>query len=194
MKRRPFAAGRASGDHRVERAIIQALDSPLLYGSDIGRARRILFDIYTSDEEPLYIDEMNEIEAFMQQLDSDIEVIWGTSTDNSLGKDAKVIILAAAMAHEMQVEDAAPSDATQDEAYYRALMQKLYVDPKAPVRTVIEKEFDFKDEEPTEASPAEDTPSPTERAGERPSIVHSQFTKPTFLQKAIHWLASLTEE
>ena len=178
----------------MERAIIQALDSPLLYGSDIGRARRILFDIYTSDEEPLYIDEMNEIEAFMQQLDSDIEVIWGTSTDNSLGKDAKVIILAAAMAHEMQVEDAAPSDATQDEAYYRALMQKLYVDPKAPVRTVIEKEFDFKDEEPTEASSAEDTPSPTERAGERPSIVHSQFTKPTFLQKAIHWLASLTEE
>lgn len=173
-----MAAGRASGDHRVERAIIQALDSPLLYGSDIGRARRILFDIYTSDEEPLYIDEMNEIEAFMQQLDSDIEVIWGTSTDNSLGKDAKVIILAAAMAHEMQVEDTSPSDATQDEAYYRALMQKLYVDPKAPVRTVIEKEFEFKDEEPTEAPLAEDTPSP----------------KRTFLQKAIHWLASLTEE
>ena len=36
-----MAAGRASGEHRVERAIIQALDSPLLYGSDIGRARRI---------------------------------------------------------------------------------------------------------------------------------------------------------
>ncbi len=123
-----------------------------------GHARRILFDIYTSDEEPLYIDEMNEIEAFMQQLDSDIEVIWGTSTDNSLGKDAKVIILAAAMAHEMQVEDAAPSDATQDEAYYRALMQKLYVDPKAPVRTVIEKVLEFKDEEPTEAPTEEDTP------------------------------------
>ena len=47
-----MAAGRASGEHRVERAIIQALDSPLLYGSDIGRARRILVDIYTSDEEP----------------------------------------------------------------------------------------------------------------------------------------------
>ena len=181
-----MAAGRASGDHRVERAIIQALDSPLLYGSDIGRARRILFDIYTSDEEPLYIDEMNEIEAFMQQLDSDIEVIWGTSTDNTLGKDAKVIILAAAMAHEMQVEATAPSDATQDEAYYRALMQKLYVDPKAPVRTIIEKEFEFKDEEPTEVPPSDEEP-------EAPTP-HSQFTKRTFLQKAIHWLASLTEE
>ncbi len=181
-----MAAGRASGDHRMERAIIQALDSPLLYGSDIGRARRILFDIYTSDEEPLYIDEMNEIEAFMQQLDSDIEVIWGTSTDNTLGKDAKVIILAAAMAHEMQVEDTAPSDATQDEAYYRALMQKLYVDPKAPVRTVIEKELEFKDEEPTEA------PLPKEKP-EAPTP-HSPLAKPTFLQKALHWLASLTEE
>lgn len=193
-----MAAGRASGDHRVERAIIQALDSPLLYGSDIGRARRILFDIYTSDEEPLYIDEMNEIEAFMQQLDSDIEVIWGTSTDNTLGKDAKVIILAAAMAHEMQVEDAAPSDATQDEAYYRALMQKLYVDPKAPVRTVIEKEFDFKDEEPTEApmsdekpeAPSDNTPTP----GTDPVPAPDPAPKRTFLQKAIDWLVSLTEE
>ena len=195
-----MAAGRASGDHRVERAIIQALDSPLLYGSDIGRARRILFDIYTSDEEPLYIDEMNEIEAFMQQLDSDIEVIWGTSTDNTLGKDAKVIILAAAMAHEMQVEATAPSDATQDEAYYRALMQKLYVDPKAPVRTIIEKEFEFKDEEPTEAPPAEEKPeAPSDNTlpsgtDPDPDPDSAPAPKRTFLQKAIHWLASLTEE
>ena len=31
-----MAMGRASGDHRVERAILDALDSPLLYGNDIG--------------------------------------------------------------------------------------------------------------------------------------------------------------
>ena len=195
-----MAAGRASGDHRVERAIIQALDSPLLYGSDIGRARRILFDIYTSDEEPLYIDEMNEIEAFMQQLDSDIEVIWGTSTDNTLGKDAKVIILAAAMAHEMQVEDASPSDATQDETFYRALMQKLYVDPKAPVRTVIEKELEFKDEEPTEAPPSDEKPeapsdnTPTPGADPYVAPAPDPAPKRTFLQKAIDWLVSLTDE
>ena len=31
-----MAMGRASGDHRVEKAILNALDSPLLYGNDIG--------------------------------------------------------------------------------------------------------------------------------------------------------------
>ena len=33
-----MAMGRASGEHRVERAILDALDSPLLYGNDIGKA------------------------------------------------------------------------------------------------------------------------------------------------------------
>ena len=41
-----MAMGRASGEHRVEKAIIDALNSPLLYGNDIGKAKRILFNIY----------------------------------------------------------------------------------------------------------------------------------------------------
>ena len=43
-----MAMGRASGSRRVEKAIVDALDSPLLYGNDIGKARRILFNIYAS--------------------------------------------------------------------------------------------------------------------------------------------------
>ena len=35
-----MAMGRASGEHRVEKAIIDALNSPLLYGNDIGKAKR----------------------------------------------------------------------------------------------------------------------------------------------------------
>ena len=44
-----MAMGRASGEHRVENAILSALDSPLLYGNDIGKAKRILFNIYAGD-------------------------------------------------------------------------------------------------------------------------------------------------
>lgn len=144
-----MAAGRANGEHRVERAIIQALDSPLLYGNDIGRARRILFDIYTSEEEPLYMDEMQEIDDFMKQLDPEIEVIWGTSTDNQLGKDVKVIILAAGMAHGMQApsQEKSPQSPLDDE-YFQTLMQQLYMSPKARMRTLVEKHLEFKDEEP----------------------------------------------
>ena len=39
-----MAMGRAKGEHRVENAIVSALDSPLLYGSDISQAKRILFN------------------------------------------------------------------------------------------------------------------------------------------------------
>ena len=208
-----MAAGRASGEHRVERAIIQALDSPLLYGSDIGRARRILVDIYTSDEEPLYMDEMQEIDDFMKQLDDDIEVIWGTSTDNSLGKDAKVIILAAGMAHEMKTASQEKLQSVPDDEYFQALMQQLYFTPKAAVRTVIvEKEFEFTEEEQSQSSSeslaaevaegngtpdkmdsSEDFGNPNDSTSpsdpETPPV-----PKKTFLEKAMDWLYNLTNE
>lgn len=208
-----MAAGRASGEHRVERAIIQALDSPLLYGSDIGRARRILVDIYTSDEEPLYMDEMQEIDDFMKQLDDDIEVIWGTSTDNSLGKDAKVIILAAGMAHEMKTASQEKLQSVPDDEYFQALMQQLYFTPKAAVRTVIvEKEFEFTEEEQSQASSESQTAEVTECSGTLDKMDSSEDSgnpidstspsdpdttpapKKTFLEKAMEWLYNLTNE
>ena len=117
-----MAIGRASGDHRVERAILDALDSPLLHGSDINHAKRILFNIYASDEAPILVQEMEEISEFFDQLDPDIEVIWGTSTDPSLGEDAKVIILAADMSNEMQES----KQEVHDDKYYEQLMNTLY--------------------------------------------------------------------
>ena len=193
-----MAAGRASGEHRVERAIIQALDSPLLYGSDIGRARRILFDIYTSDEEPLYMDEMQEIQDFMQQLDPDIDVIWGTSTDNTLGKDVKVIVLAAGIAGEMQTEGAENKPAIKDDEFFLSLMHQLYETPKAAVRDVIEPELSFeendegqKDQEKAEVVETEIE----EKAEEKEEAEANQASpQPTFLQRAMQWLSKLTTE
>lgn len=195
-----MAAGRASGKHRVERAIIQALDSPLLYGSDIGRAQRILFDIYTSDEEPLYIDEMEEIEEFMQQLDPNIEVIWGTSTDNSLGKDAKVIILAAGLAHEMQAATNGQPQPKTDDEYFRTLMHQLYASPKAAVRTVVEKTLEFEEESKEESEAQKDEEEPVEEPIEEPveEPIEEPIEEPTrlrsFLEKAKDWLMGLTVE
>ena len=193
-----MAAGRASGEHRVERAIIQALDSPLLYGSDIGHARRILFDIYTSDEEPLYMDEMQEIQDFMQQLDPDIDVIWGTSTDNTLGKDVKVIVLAAGIAGEMQTEGAENKPAIKDDEFFLSLMHQLYETPKVAVRDVIEPELSFeendegqKDQEKAEVVEMEIE----EKAEEKDEAEANQASpQPTFLQRAMQWLSKLTTE
>ena len=191
-----MAAGRANGEHRVERAIIQALDSPLLYGNDIGRAKRILFDIYTSEEEPLYMDEMEEIEEFMQQLDPDIEVIWGTSTDTTLGKDAKVIILASAMAHEMQSDEDSQALAAKDDEYFHKLMHQLYASPKATVRTVVEKELEFEEEPEQKESEQQEPEQEVEEMQpvEDPDIEEQPTRIRSFLEKAKEWLMRLTNE
>ena len=55
--------------------IVSALDSPLIYGSDIGKAKRILFNIYSSQEHPIIVRELQEIDNFFDQLDPNIDVI-----------------------------------------------------------------------------------------------------------------------
>ena len=126
-----MAMGRACGDKRVERAILNALDSPLLYGNDVGKAKRILFNIYASEAKPILVSEMQEIDDFFDQLDPNIEVIWGTSTDDSLGEDVKVTILATGLEDELQ--QATQRETIADDAYYEELIPKLYKPIKKPV-------------------------------------------------------------
>ena len=127
-----MATGRASGDKRVERAIKNALESPLIYGSDISHAKRILFNIYSSDEMPVMVPEMQEIDDFFDSLNPEIEVIWGLSTDNGLGEDVKVIILATGMEENYEVDDE-----LKDDDYYESLIPKLYKPIEKPLEEPI---------------------------------------------------------
>lgn len=121
-----MAMGRASGERRVEKAIVDALDSPLLYGNDISKAKRILFNIYTSEKSPLHVNEMNEIDAFMDALNPDIDVIWGVSEDNTLEDDAKVTILATGFDDGFGSKLYNEESRSHEEEYYSALIAKLY--------------------------------------------------------------------
>lgn len=86
--------GKASGEKRLQQAIMNALHSPLLSDNNIENAQKILFIIYTSEEYPLLIEEFDELDAFMEELNPNIEVIWGLYDDNSLGSDVKITIIA----------------------------------------------------------------------------------------------------
>ena len=120
-----MAIGRAAGELRVEKAIIDALDSPLLYGNNISHAKRLLFNIYTSEKHPLLVKEMKEVDAFMDAINPDIEVINGISDDNSLDEAAKVTILATGF--EDDFENArVPVDEKAQAEYYDRLIAKLY--------------------------------------------------------------------
>lgn len=143
-----MAIGRASGEGRVQRAILDAIESPLLFGNDIGKAKRILFNIYASEKSPLFVPELSEISDFFDQLDPEIDVIWGTATDNSLDDDAKVIILAADMddGNEQKEREMHKQD---DKSYYEELISKLY----KPMRT--NKAENTENDEKTEEEPVE---------------------------------------
>ena len=183
-----MAMGRASGDHRVEKAILNALDSPLLYGNDIGKAKRILFNIYASDEHPIFVRELQEIDDFFDQLDPNIDVIWGTATDDSLGEDAKVTILATGLEDELRSEVAQDAHRNEDE-FYEDLISLLY---KPVVKTtmgeVITKEPHFEVEQAPEPEPAKPEP-----VVETDSIGLKQEKVRTALDKLKDWLNSFAE-
>ena len=159
-----MAMGRASGEGRVQNAILNALDSPLLYGSDISNAQRILFNIYTSSKHPIFVREMREIDAFFDELNPDIKVIWGLSDDDSLDEDAKVTILATGLNNELadEIQDN-PVTTTKDEDDYQRIIDKLY----HPIRDNFQfqkKKNSPKEETPTNPSTNESTNIPDEPA------------------------------
>ena len=138
-----MAMGRASGDHRVEKAILDALDSPLLYGNDIGKAKRILFNIYASDTHPIYVRELQEINDFFDQLDPNIDVIWGTASDDSLGEDVKVTILATGVEDELRSEVKRDVHYNEDN-YFEDLIPLLYKPAKsATMQEALVQELPF---------------------------------------------------
>ena len=190
-----MAMGRASGENRVEKAIINALDSPLIYGNDIGKAKRILFNIYSSDEHPIYVQEMLQIDDFFDQLDPNIDVIWGTATDDSLGEDAKVTILATGMEDDLRNEVQQNAHKDEDD-FYEELIPKLYkpVKTKKFVDAVVQ-ELPFEVEVAKEPEPAPTpTPKPEEEVGERVETEEDQNKnpeQPTILNKWKKWLNEL---
>lgn len=91
-----MAGGLGSGEKRLEAAIKDALNSPLLNDNDIYNSRKILFNIYQSSKKPLIVEEFEELNRFMEKFESaDIEVIWGVADDESLDEQVKITILAS---------------------------------------------------------------------------------------------------
>ncbi|MBR1880585.1 MAG: cell division protein FtsZ [Prevotella sp.] len=184
-----MAMGRASGEHRVEKAILNALDSPLLYGNDIGKAKRILFNIYSSEEHSIFVRELQEIDEFFDQLDPNIDVIWGTATDDSLGEDAKVTILATGLEDDLRSEVQKDAHSNEDD-FYEDLIPKLYKPAKkepSTMKEVLAKEqvLPFEVEKAPEPEPA---PIPVPEP-----IVEEEPQEPTIIDKWKSWLSRLAK-
>ena len=97
-----MSTGYGEGEGRVKQAIQDALNSPLLNDNDIFNSKKILLSINFSKDSNkdnpaaggLMMEEMNEVNDFMEQFGSDFEIKWGIALDPELGKKVKVTILA----------------------------------------------------------------------------------------------------
>ena len=89
-----MGSGSASGQGRAGKAVTEALESPLLNDSDITGADHVLLNITFGTEEIL-MDEIMEITDHIQEAAGQTaEVIWGYGTDENLGEDLCVTVIA----------------------------------------------------------------------------------------------------
>ncbi len=102
-----ISTGYGEGQHRVTKAIEDALNSPLLKNRNILGSKKLLFNLYFSREadEKFVMSEANELSDFIANIGSDVDVIWGVSFDESLGNKIKITILAAGF--EVSIRDEA---------------------------------------------------------------------------------------
>ena len=92
-----ISSGYGEGENRMTKAIRDALNSPLLKNRDVYSSKRILVNIYFAEqkEHPFVMKEIKEMQEFMAQFATEVDVIWGVTVDNTLGSKIKVTILAA---------------------------------------------------------------------------------------------------
>ena len=92
-----MSTGYGEGEGRVKKAIEDALNSPLLNDNNVFNSKKILLNISFASDNPdsgLMMDEMNDVNDFMEKFDNDFEIKWGLALDPELGEKIKVTILA----------------------------------------------------------------------------------------------------
>lgn len=112
---------------RVNRRSHHSVQPPQLFAV-VGQVLELYaFNIYTSADCPLFVDELQEIDAFMDELSPQIDVIWGVSEDNTLDNDAKIAILATGLDDDCNDFNRADNGyGDNDMEHYRVLIKKLY--------------------------------------------------------------------
>ena len=119
-----MGSGIAEGENRAEKAIKDAIHSPLLNDSNIEGAKNILLYI-TSGSNEVSLDEVDEIlEIAQNACGNNSDVIWGNGTDESLGEALSVTLIATGFNHdakpysEVLAEKQTPTNSAQPKKVY----------------------------------------------------------------------------
>ena len=106
-----ISCGFGEGEHRVTKAIEDALESPLLKNRDVYGSRRILINIFFNPDSsnPFKMEELSEVEEFMANFSQEVDVITGYAHDPSLEDRIKITVLAAGFNVSLEKEAPTPT-------------------------------------------------------------------------------------
>ena len=96
-----LGSAEVSGELRAERAVEEALSSPLLNDNDIRGAKWILININSAeDENEFTMDEVEVIQShLLSQAGDGTDVILGLGYDNTLGDKLGITLIATGFEH-----------------------------------------------------------------------------------------------
>ena len=124
------------GEDRAQRAIEEALNSPLLNDNDIRGAKWILININSCEgENEFTMDEVEIIQShLLSQAGEDTDVILGLGYDNSLGNKLGITLIATGFEHKDPfVKKVAIKHQPQEEKIVMTLGKESAAPKKAPV-------------------------------------------------------------
>jgi cell division protein FtsZ len=132
------------GENRAQRAIEDALNSPLLNDNDIRGAKWILININSAEGEHEFT--MDEVEIIqnhlLSQAGENTDVILGLGYDNSLGAQLGITLIATGFEHKdpfaRREATTTPAETAQPEKIVMTLGEPVLPKPQATIAPVIE--------------------------------------------------------
>lgn len=170
----------AEGEGRALKAVQGALSSPLLNDSDIRGAKKILMNISYGNDEPT-IDEITEINEYIQDVAKDTDIIFGTCVDEALENKLSVVLVATGF------------EANGKPAYHQAINKVVRVlTDDTDVKSQVEETKAVSDKDLQKSEEAVITPLDLDE--EETSLFSTYITEDTSDTVSIDWEMGIKEE
>ncbi len=175
-----MGTGIASGPDRAQKAVEEALNSPLLDNNDINGAGNLLLYI-SSGKNEITMDEVTEITDYIQEkTQSTGDIIWGNGFEESLDDKISVTIIATGFDEDhKQKGPSQPETVTVHDLYENTVpkTEKRFFVPEPKIQEAI----DLKPEPlytPGAHSPVHFSPEPKVEPAEQTRNIEFSFEKP----------------
>ena len=151
------SVAKASGEQRILKAMSEAVNSPLIANMDKQKTRRLLYIVYSGKKNPAKMSELREINAFMEDFDENVEVLWGHYQDDDLEDEIKVAIVATGF--DQANCPSGEEEMSDEKRLLQSLREKYYASAPRAEQQADKMEEDEEDEsEQTQEEAGEEEP------------------------------------